>query len=319
MKSKATYKIVQDTESFLDANLDLPPPPLLSTPMKQLESQPTPQKLQGCAELDGKRMASNISEVQTHVHNSITEQSQSQQVSQFGQGQLNEVSTMLSHTSKIATTPKLVGNRQLECHQCRTWKRINAECRNYQLRVNYKDLQSVLKYIEELASIESLQKMAPELSRSLIALKDNFKCQYEVEKGELDAKVCQMQTKLENMKSIAEKYKANFDALQAKYDEIHKFIYDSRLVTIKKDANHQAFLKDKAISDEIVNDAQDLQSHIKYSALDTELNDLVDAVDIQREHHKETMQMLYDRQVGEKRTKGTHININDIFDREAAL
>ena len=71
----------------------------------------------------------------------------------------------------------------------------------------------MLKYIEELASIESLQKMAPELSRSLIALKDNFKCQYEVEKGELDAKVCQMQTKLDNMKSIAEKYKANFDEL----------------------------------------------------------------------------------------------------------
>ena len=45
----------------------------------------------------------------------------------------------------------------------------------------------MFKYIEELASIESLQKMAPELSRSLIALKDNFKCQFEVEKGELDA------------------------------------------------------------------------------------------------------------------------------------
>ena len=83
----------------------------------------------------------------------------------------------------------MLGNRQVECPHCRIWKRINQECRNFQLRVNYKDLASVFKFVEDLASIESIQKMAPELSRSLLTLKDNFKCQYAVEKSELNAKV----------------------------------------------------------------------------------------------------------------------------------
>ena len=83
----------------------------------------------------------------------------------------------------------MLGNRQVECPHCRTWKRINQECRNFQLRVNYKDLASVFKFVEDLASIESIQKMAPELARSLLTLKDNFKCQYAVEKSELNAKV----------------------------------------------------------------------------------------------------------------------------------
>ena len=55
--------------------------------------------------------------------------------------------------------------------------------------------------------------MAPELSRSLIALKDNFKSQYELEKSELDAKVFMLENKLKLVNEINEKYKNDLEVL----------------------------------------------------------------------------------------------------------
>ena len=118
------------------------------------------------------------------------------------------------------------------------WKRINQECRNFQKRVNYRDLKSVFKYIEELAKIESVQKMAPEFSRSLLSLRENLRCQYEEERQELENRVFKLENKLVDAENLAEKYRKDLEELAKKHSEINDFIFDSRTVTIKKDAKH---------------------------------------------------------------------------------
>lgn len=40
------------------------------------------------------------------------------------------------------------------------------------------------------------------------------------------------------MNGLAEKYKSDLEASQVKYAKIQEFIYESRTVTIKKDAHH---------------------------------------------------------------------------------
>ena len=101
----------------------------------------------------------------------------------------------------------------MECRKCHLWKRINQECRNFAKRVNYKDLKSVLKYIEELANIESIMKMTPEFSRSLIQLRDNFRCRYEEEKQELEARIFKLENEVKAKQSLADKYRSDLEVV----------------------------------------------------------------------------------------------------------
>ena len=113
--------------------------------------------------------------------------------------------------------------------------------------------------MDELAQIESIRKTVPELTQTLMALKQNFKCQYEQERSELDAKVFKLEKKIQDTKLLAEKYKSDLEKLHVKYDDIHEFIYGSRTVTIKKDTNHKAFMKDVCIDTNILEEAEDYQ------------------------------------------------------------
>ena len=100
-----------------------------------------------------------------------------------------------------------------ECYQCKSWKRINHECRNLQIRVDYKDFKSVLHFLEELARLESISKMAPEMTKTLVALKDNFKCQYEKERTALTNKLYNLEQELIDSKALMKKYKQDLGEL----------------------------------------------------------------------------------------------------------
>ena len=152
---------MQDQDSILDSNIEMTQNSLCLTPKKK-------SNIYVPAELDGKQIVNNINEAQT---SRITEQS-------YSLTKL-KASKMLSQTSVNSTLG--VGSRFGDCHQCKAWRRINLECRNFAARVNYSDFLSVLKSLEEMAKLEGIQRMAPELSRQLVAIKENFKCQYEKE------------------------------------------------------------------------------------------------------------------------------------------
>lgn len=120
-------------------------------------------------ELDGKRLGHNISDIQP---SRITDDSH-----QILNNQLGDVSVMLSQTSAILSTNQTRAGAlgSTECSKCKVWKRINQECRNLSKRLVTNDLKSVVSYLENIGSIESVKKMTPELSRTLCQLKDSLK------------------------------------------------------------------------------------------------------------------------------------------------
>jgi len=73
--------------------------------------------------------------------------------SHFKTQQANDASVLFSQVSKLAVTNKLPLQ---DCTRCKLWRRINHECRNYSARANYQDFKSVVKFIEELAAIDSI-------------------------------------------------------------------------------------------------------------------------------------------------------------------
>ena len=80
---------------------------------------------------------------------------------------------MINQNSAVSTLNKTIGAN--ECPKCKVWKRINQECRNFIGRADFSNINNAFKMLGELSEIESLKRMTPELSKSLIAVKDGLK------------------------------------------------------------------------------------------------------------------------------------------------
>lgn len=79
----------------------------------------------------------------------------------------------------------------------------------------------MLKCLDELRKIESIQKLLPEMSRAIVGLRDNFLNEYEKQVKDHETKAFKLENKLTEMTELAEKYKSELKELQVKFDGIH--------------------------------------------------------------------------------------------------
>ena len=70
------------------------------------------------------------------------------------------------------------------------------------LRFENKDIFMILKNLEELSELKSITKMAPELIRILINVKDNLKSHYVQEKKEQESAMFIIKTKVTDLKKL---------------------------------------------------------------------------------------------------------------------
>lgn len=70
------------------------------------------------------------------------------------------------------------------------------------IRFENKDIFMILKNLEELSELKSITKMAPELIRILINVKDNLKSHYVQEKKEQESAMFIIKTKVTDLKKL---------------------------------------------------------------------------------------------------------------------
>ena len=67
---------------------------------------------------------------------------------------------------------------------------MNHECRNFSGQASFDaDLKTSIGLLEKFAGIESVRKLTPELTRSLMQLKHSLQTMYEKESNQTDIKM----------------------------------------------------------------------------------------------------------------------------------
>lgn len=132
------------------------------------------------AEMGGKRIVNNITEVQS---SKITDDNPSHQIGQLQMSShltvepsylptQNSALFSSSNAGKAEThftalTSASVASTQGSCQKCRMWKRINQAVRNIANRTNLQEMPSALTALQEVIEIDSIQKTVPNLTKLL--------------------------------------------------------------------------------------------------------------------------------------------------------
>ena len=70
---------------------------------------------------------------------------------------------------------------------------------------------------------------------------------------------------MEDLQDLADKYKLEKEAEKKKFDNLNKFVYDRRHLSIQKSAEHRDFVKHEFVSDDVINQAQKDTFNMNYS------------------------------------------------------